>query len=554
MTVHINPENGDLGTCRAEIKCPFQEKGEALGVVTHFNSMKEAKTASAVLCEKLYGEDYWSIDKTDKIDNDKKQNDNVSRPKIISNLDDVKTLLGNEEELSSAEIKELMKYISKHPEEYFYTVPGLLHRAEIDNDTAKKLVKIHGAKNLLRDTQLAEEAYKVIASSRLTTKQVEDFLENNEQIPKSALEILSNKLSDSNNHYVIAHPNCDGELSTKILTRAVQNSPDALNNIYFDLKRYDKLNGKIIELFLKNKVRFYYDLKELANHPECPEDIKKEYDKFVKLAALTKDKKISAAELDNLLNAKYLKKELPIATTNKWKPLYSMRREALSHGNLGDDTIKRLVMEDGDNDDLWALANSQRIKSSKVFNEIYQDVLTNPKYAESEKTSVLRILAKSECATSEQLSQIANLCEDYRSYRFREWALGSIARHKNTPPQLLKKLATHRLEDVKRAAADNPHTPTASLDRLATLKQGNIINALLKNPNLSATGQMNLIKNPIMDEDGIKNLLKENSNLDPAVLDKLADYGDKEIVELVKQHPKTSMKTLLRLGEQNSEE
>jgi len=63
MTTHINPETGEHGKCTATKKlCPYQKQGEELGIETHFRTVREAKIAGEHLKESMFGE-FKTLDK-----------------------------------------------------------------------------------------------------------------------------------------------------------------------------------------------------------------------------------------------------------------------------------------------------------------------------------------------------------------------------------------------------------------------------------------------------------------------------------------------------------
>jgi len=66
MTIHINPETGEHGKCTATKKlCPYQKQGEALGIETHFRTVRDAKIAGEQVKESLYGS-FASVDKVNE--------------------------------------------------------------------------------------------------------------------------------------------------------------------------------------------------------------------------------------------------------------------------------------------------------------------------------------------------------------------------------------------------------------------------------------------------------------------------------------------------------
>jgi len=54
-TIHVNPDNGNVGTCGALYRCPFDVRGRELGIDTHFASREEAEVMSARILTEKFG-------------------------------------------------------------------------------------------------------------------------------------------------------------------------------------------------------------------------------------------------------------------------------------------------------------------------------------------------------------------------------------------------------------------------------------------------------------------------------------------------------------------
>jgi len=563
MTTHINPETGEHGTCNAKIKCPFQKKGEELGIVTHFNTVREAKAAGEKIQESLYGT-FGTLDKNTPKPVAKKT---VAKPKVItitSNQEALNILAETNEEISPEQWKKIADFYGKNPNDV--VAKRMLNRSDLNEYALKKLIKQKGLTEFLTSEKLPAALYDALAGMKMNQEQQYTFTKN-KKVPKSALEIMLPKMHTKYLDNLIKHPNCDVQLADQAVENAI-NDPQNYSYIYQALLGTNKFSKKSIEMMMTNKTRFYVDLDYLAQHKLCPPDLAAEINELNKYNQMVATNSVSAADVDEVLSEDFVKK-FPRTKYANESAIKNLRMRAYRNDNLSDETIKRLFDEDDGTDVkynyygvLYNLSNQVHgIKDKKIFNELYNEAINHPDTIKNR--ALYPLLARSEAATEAQLTNIANICSDYAKYdnwqhrRFRENTLEYVAKNPNTSPQLLKRMTTHRLLDVKTAAAENPNTPTELLDRLSALKQGSLFSALVKNPKLSLQAQKNIIANPLFSEkynsNYRENFLK-NPGLDPKILDILADSPDSKIVEMVKKHPRTSMKTLLKLGGANAED
>jgi len=574
MTIHINPETGEHGKCSATIKdCPYQKKGDELHVVTHFKTVGEAKTAGEHLKEKLYGS-FSTVDKTSNSTEQKSSaKTKVAKPKIIEvkDFETAKNLLESKDTLSSEQLKKIALFIDRNTtpdklNEGYRDVNELcellLHRKDLDEYGTKKLIKIMGLNNIIKDPNLSEEAYKTIAGTKMDRGDISYKFLQNKSIPRSALKILFQKNCNYTASDIIEHPNCDVELTDEIIfDRYGQGKQTGGGewHIQNSAKNSNKLSEKSIDFLLrspKNK-HFYIDVKSLTKHPLCPKNLVEEYNKLDHYLQITESNTADTDTVDYILSEKF-DKDFSTATNSGWQVIRDVKTNALCNSSMSDDTLIR-ILKDKDNDpdgDVGnVLAEYQQFKSKKVLDEVFKEGTTAPEtnsLRDLERRAVVySVILRSNGVTSDQINTIANLCADYQTHYAYERVLQNVAETPKTSPNLLKKLASHRLLRIKTAVAKNPSTPVETLEKLSNAKRGDVVECLLYNPKLSLQAQLNLINNPVFDSKYKKLIfLKECVNIDPAAIDALAEKSKKDpnVIAAIREHPKTSMKTLLKLG------
>jgi len=582
MTTHINPETGEHGKCTATVKdCPYQKQGNKLGIETHFKTIKEAKVAGETIKENIYG----SFASVNKKTNGNKTN---KQPAFeIENRQKFMQLI--EKNLSKEQMAKMVEFLEQDSKEFQvilkYDNPTyfikLLSQPNMDEFSMKKLIKIYGIDDvMLRNGPFSEAAYLALSKSKLNSDQSR-MLAQSEYVKGEVLEILSKKISNNNIGYLIDNPNLTVELANKMVQERLVTNPKKYGGnqhwVINCLKRKNLLSGESIELALTNLKEdvWSWSVESMASLPNCPKYLQKEYDEVKKFRQMAEDKNTTAADLDFIISDEFAEK-YPEAANGEWREFRMAKSQAICHPNLGDGAIKKLITTANQNQ-LWSMSRTQKIKTKEAFDEIYNDLQNNKDRNTQRDIKVYAMLARSNNANAEQLTKIANICSQYKENNdnnngVEEITLQAVAGNKNAAPQLLKKLASHRLLSVKTEAASNPNTPAASLERLATLFQPQLFDPLMENPKLPVKAQMNLLKNsdfirdPYRATDNVLNLLK-NPNVDVTVLDYLADnitedtydnynvYKQKvidktKILDAVRKHPKTSMKTLLKLGNQ----
>jgi len=440
MTTHINPETGEHGKCTAIKKdCPYQKKGDELGLSTHFKTVKEAKLAGEKIKEELYG-----------------QFGTVAGE-------------GNTSKNAEAELNELLQKKS---------IDQILNSVK----TSPEVLKLIAKDKLKRDSGIANRAV--------------------------LKPLLKNRNTDAETLEIIAQQNL-----------------------------------------------WAWERADIATHSNCPKELLDEMKEHEKLF-----KKVTSGatteELDEIL-AIDRNKEFPYMERFKWNFRYDDLRLNMSNSpNLSDNAMKQFlnsdyVLEESKLARITALA--QQIKSKKTFDELYEDVTSDDSAVKNFPEKLVTV-TKSEYATPEQLQNLANLCSDKMNEvapedKFLiEGSLANVAANKNTSKILLKRLSTSRLVDVKIGVAGNPNAPEDVLKRLSTLSSDRILFNLAENPSITPKIQTDLFQKHVY---LWRNLVK-NPNLSPETLDVMADSKNKFIVDEVRKHPKTSMKTLLKLGEREA--
>jgi len=222
--------------------------------------------------------------------------------------------------------------------------------------------------------------------------------------------------------------------------------------------------------------------------------------------------------------------------------------------------------------------------------------------AESDDSMQLQMLGQNEAITPRAQQALWDAATKSRdlAQRFSEhpWlpSLTMLASNKNTTPEILDKLAKHDLlGPVKNAAAntntseetlwhlvknnfnpwvqkvvvENPNSTSEMLEELSNTGDVAVKVAIAENPKVSKETLMKLAKYP---EDERKMILSldikdpgpvtknvavltaiiENPKVTSDILDFVVEGGDKEIIELVKKHPQTTMKTLLKIAEKEN--
>jgi len=455
MTTHINPETGEHGKCTATIKdCPYQKKGDKLGITTHFNSVKEAIDAGEKVKETLYGQ-FASVKPVKKLD----------------------------EKAAAAELRALIKE---------------------------------------KDGNLTE----VATDSNILPEVLDVFVKR--------YVIKGDKFHKGNLVEVLKNP---------------------------------KLSTETLRVLASKQHAYPWERENIINHQNCPADLKKEHAELTKLRTIARDKNATPEQLAEIMEMDK-KKSFPFATEHGWSEIESITKDAAMNGNLEYKYVKRFL-NDPDAWFAYRVSDNHKLKSQKDFDDLYKDFNflkddeQAPDYLKqsifSQRRNVMNMLSKSEYATPEQLQEIANIAvEDARKADDGKWVsirpLANVAENPNTSPILLKKLASSRYADVKKAVAKNSSTPEAALLKLANVKNSQVQQAFADNQQLPVKVQLALINNPDFPMRYQKILVQKNKNLDPEVLDILANSRLKEVRDLVRKHPKTSMKTLLKLSERDNEE
>jgi 3-methyladenine DNA glycosylase AlkC len=129
--------------------------------------------------------------------------------------------------------------------------------------------------------------------------------------------------------------------------------------------------------------------------------------------------------------------------------------------------------------------------------------------------------------------------------RLRKIAYKTIAKHPNTLPEALDKLASHQNKYIRIEVARNHNTWLQTLQKLSVDPEYYVRGRVAKNPNLSSKIIERLAKDTIK---YVRLKLTENPNLSSDFLEKLAGDRDKYIRAKIACHPNISTRTLEKLA------
>jgi len=323
---------------------------------------------------------------------------------------------------------------------------------------------------------------------------------------------------------------------------------DSLPDSAFDLINFDKLSRKqnasteFINRLLTTDAKLYTGLNSylsnIAELPNCPKEIKRKIEELKSDRVLaSRDATLTAQELKTLLNKDY--SQYP-------KLLQEYKRDwvdtsVLPHDNLDEET--KIAVLNGDNSSHREMILARHKADTPAYKDAVMEIARSIDDKKLQRFAH-EALVNGKAATAEDLHEIANQAAENND----NFILGRIGIHQNTTPELLKAMSKSRSNFVKSMIAANNKTPDDVLIRLSNAKNSDIVESLIDNEKeLPVKAQTNIAKN------NLHNLLTmpmfARNDMNAAALDILADSSIAEIREEVKKHPKTSMKTLLRMNE-----
>jgi len=522
---HINPETGEAGRCTAQWNCPYAKLGKELNMETHFPTIKEARAVGEKIKEKMFGEFSVTVNGKQK------------------SIDDL-IKLAKKDKLTTDELHELAK--SDNP-----IITNLLSaREDLDLPTIDLLIK-NGTdttwETLFGNDKLPKEGYLKLANFALVKKdrKLDKLLVDNYDLPKDALTTLSKNsklwMYDIYRSY-IDNPN--------LTTEALDNFSDQYKNIgdmplTADISKNPRTSENLIKRIASNAGGLYgFEMHEildnLAQNRRCPADIKRDVAILNRDYQIAEDKNSTAAQLEEVWNRNF---------DNSANLVKAQKKEILTtvirNENLDNDR-KIAIVNEGDWEQKSELLRSHRIDNQELHDAVAKMFNSGD---DNEKFVARRALSRSTVATPEELINLANLGVEKDD----ETLLENVAGNPNIPSALLSRMSKSRYIAVKCAIAKNPNTPEDILLRYSTMKNTGLLKELGSNKKLPVEAQKNIAKENREDFWTLKELLN-NPSIDPATLDILADSTNGRVVEKVREHPRTSMKTLLHISSRDPEE
>jgi len=557
---HINPETGEAGRCSAKWGCPFKRKGDELGIVTHFDSIKEARTAGEKIQEKLYG--------TFATIGDKKTN----LKEIMASLIDENSKFSKKELMSIADLKDdtITVLLAKRPE---------VLKADKDLTVLQKIIdqnNIEAIEFLSKSEELSEKSSQKILDYALNNKNetiINNLLRNDDAdlSTQGLAQVIELCGRDENNYTnrtlarnIFRNPN----LNTELLNKLLKKSPWLKDNPV-DLARHSASSVELIsELVLDSRPDDTIVRNKATDHPNCPPQLKKELmdlRNMNDIATYGKDPQ----QIDDVLNADYAKL-FPTAVKNNWiETRVLLRQNALRNQNLSAETTLNILKNGTPEEKELIIKSSGGIKSREQH-EIMQEILkenqniadNDPDVMEQRKAKekirkVQEKLSKSTYAKPQELQELAEKMLKNGEI----WQLNEICSNPETPPAVLKVLSKQvGGQKLKERIAENPNTPQDVLIRLSKLKSPDTLTALARNKKLSQEVQLRLAEAKLNagEERWVLRNLLGNPTINAETIDVIAKRPDLnrmgwrmnfDYIKEIKKHPKTSMKTLLMLAE-----
>jgi len=547
---HVNPMTGDFGRCSAAYQCPFQKMGEELGVKTHFDTLKEAKVIAEQTKEKLFG----AFATTEKVEAVKEAlNDIVSQAQAA--------------DLTKDKMHELAK------SDNHLVLGALANRDDLDEETVKLIVKNGRVRtgqtriieSLIKNRNIPESSYKYLVNLA-DERRDNDLKVKLTHISRLPSEDLAN----------LVKSDCNSQDFLYAVANHSQTTPEILDELFFRknneyylgyistqiLKKPDLSEKMLLKILDEGLERDYPDVfKKVLEQKNLPKELKDKIKSLQDRTKLLDSEDITAKDLDEIIF--YDASDDPNSIK---KTMQQLKNKALAHENLSDDTAIKILQSDNPKE------VNLVIDKHKVNSQEYADALLNitdlPIKSTSDvmdnidrKQQARYRYVSSNFASSEELFKIANDIvsnvqkpgNHHRTKWYVENTLRAIIHNQNSTPEMLKKLSKNRLSSVKEAIARNSKTPDDVLIRYSGMQNGNLLHDLSKNPKLPVEAQINMVDGNINDSYLLSQLL-DNPNISAEAIDKMVwRRAPKNLIEKIREHPKTSMKTLLKLGAENAE-
>jgi len=543
-TYHINPETGETGKCEAKVReCPFQKQGNELGMTTHFPSLKQANVAGENLKEKMYGS-FGVIDKdTDSLEGARK-------------LAEDKTVKLTAEELH--------KLISKNDSAI---ESSLASRSDLNLQTVQDILSSSTPplETLCRNKDLPKGGYGALWNHITDARKNMEFLGGfyasrfagflvaNPSTPPDVLEnIIEYKhftgVTDVDN--LFNNPHLDARLLDKIYENAEANHWLRSGDYNIAIAENPKTSTETLRKLATSSMP---PINTLLANENLPKDLKKEFTTWLDYNSKAGDmENTTSEELHEIVKANY---GLLLKETGEKLPIYDLIRKALRNPNLGEDDFAKALIDLRSTDITEMMqARIMRREHGKALTpkEINASIkYVKDSYDDSKNKAILRTVLNLDLSTE----QIKELTEYSLANKTLDWVPGRILHNPNTSPEVLKRMSTNRQIVVKRAIAENANTPKDVLVKYSKMKNSRLLQSLCRNDNLPVEVQLNIARTS--NEENLYAVqlgLLEHPGIDTKTLDVLADSRIHGIVEKVKNHPKTSMKTLLRLSSENADE
>jgi len=530
---HINPDTGEVGRCTATWGCPYEKRGDELDIRTHFNSVKDARAAGEKRKEVLFGKFSFMV-------KGKKQS-----------IDDL-IKLASQEKLTQTQLHELAS--TGNP----IIVNMLSKRDNLDAKTVELLIQHRNDESIvsLFNGKLAKDVDKTLAKFALEeqNRNLDLMLMKNDGISEESLMMLVNNAKSwgyPENRGFLDCPKLNGEILDKYVKQFDGRDIPFIERV----SGFPFASREIIEKAVNSRTSAKMwngdrlkILRNASGNKNCPAELKKQIDVLLiddaKLDA-KKNPNISSQELSEIWDKDYSKQPLLLEAQQD-----HLRMMICQHPKLDNDLVVKII-KTGTNFQKKELMKFHQVNTPEYHAEVEKLTQLDDKNSDNWdiKKAAGRALAGSTVTPPNDLIKMANQAVEKNDTSM----MLKVASNLNTPPNLLKQMSKTRLLNVKKAIAINPNTPADVLVRYSKMKNDRLLMTLGQNKKLPLAAQLNIAATCQNDSFPLSGLLK-NPTLDPAVLDFLADSNNPKVVETVKNHPKTPMKTLLKISSRESKE
>ena len=296
----------------------------------------------------------------------------------------------------------------------------------------------------------------------------------NQQTPGEILEMLADDESEKVRELVAENPNTPvgglvklaNDSSQNVKKKLVGNSKtpvDILERLGLEEEIFDVRNANTPSNVLEKAVRKYWNLRN------------------------------TNSSLSNLLKNPVKGSQMPPSILNELElsrhKSYEIRKLVASHPNTPSHTLERLCKDDTSHIRTKVAENPNT--SNQTLEKLYQDseyfvragVAKNP----NTPPHLLEKIARYEDPNEKNRSYSIDKLKTYHKDRTYYTVISPIAKREDTPAAALEFLANSPEVKIRRIVAENPNTPSTTLENLARTESDiGVLQALTRNPNLTA--------------------------------------------------------------------